>query len=306
MRVEHVAVGREVPPAAFRSKNSWVRSSRSSVTISGGPWHIGSYLPESHACIPHNRATARRDRDMCRGRRFAGQRPTGVTARSAVRPAQWARADRTHRRARCRGDVRRRLDPPRRGRPPGAVRRGAVAVAHPADAARAGHPGGARAQPGRLRLPSRRPPAHPAVPGPDRDRREPRGDRPADDAGLRQPAEPHRLARGARGLRRARAPRRCRRGRRPGRTSARADVGVVVRCCCCSSSASSPTRFGGGLGAALVGLVAGLGFALVSISSRLVPEITVSSVLTPRAPTRWPSAAASPSSCTRSPCSAVR
>jgi Ca2+/Na+ antiporter len=45
-------------------------------------------------------------------------------------------------------------------------------------------------------------------------------------------------------------------------------------------AAFAATRFDGGLGAALVGLVAGVGFALVSISSRLVPEIAFGTVLT--------------------------
>jgi drug/metabolite transporter (DMT)-like permease len=44
-------------------------------------------------------------------------------------------------------------------------------------------------------------------------------------------------------------------------------------------AALAATRFSGAVGAALVGLVAGVGFALVSVSSRLVPKIAVGEVL---------------------------
>jgi drug/metabolite transporter (DMT)-like permease len=40
------------------------------------------------------------------------------------------------------------------------------------------------------------------------------------------------------------------------------------------------TRFSGALGAALVGVVAGLGFALVSIAARLIPDIDATDVVT--------------------------
>ncbi|HSP38524.1 MAG TPA: hypothetical protein VLR26_12305 [Frankiaceae bacterium] len=63
-------------------------------------------------------------------------------------------------------------------------------------------------------------------------------------------------------------------------TSGRADVGAVAAVVLLFAAGYTAARIGGGLGAALVGLVAGLGFALVSISSRLIPEITPSSVLT--------------------------
>jgi drug/metabolite transporter (DMT)-like permease len=64
------------------------------------------------------------------------------------------------------------------------------------------------------------------------------------------------------------------------KSSSSGSVGVVVAVLLLIVLAFGSTRIGGGLGAALVGLVAGLGFALVSISSRLIPEITVSAVLT--------------------------
>lgn len=63
-------------------------------------------------------------------------------------------------------------------------------------------------------------------------------------------------------------------------SSSSGDLGVVVAVVLLFVAAFGATRIGGGLGAALVGLVSGLGFALVSISSRLVPEITLASVLT--------------------------
>src|ERR1700712_5763679 len=63
-------------------------------------------------------------------------------------------------------------------------------------------------------------------------------------------------------------------------TSTGADVGVIVAVVLLFAGGYSAAHVPGGLGAALVGLVAGLGFAIVSISSRLIPEITPSSVLT--------------------------
>lgn len=63
-------------------------------------------------------------------------------------------------------------------------------------------------------------------------------------------------------------------------SSGNGDIGVVVSVLLLFLAAFGATRFDGGLGAALIGLVSGLGFALVSISSRLVPEITISSALT--------------------------
>src|SRR4051794_27535034 len=58
------------------------------------------------------------------------------------------------------------------------------------------------------------------------------------------------------------------------------DLGVVAAVLLMVLAAYAATRFDGGLGAALIGLVAGVGFALVSISSRLVPEIALTTVLT--------------------------
>jgi drug/metabolite transporter (DMT)-like permease len=58
-----------------------------------------------------------------------------------------------------------------------------------------------------------------------------------------------------------------------------ADLAVVGAVVLLVVIAFGATRVGGGLGAAMVGLVAGIGFALVSISARLIPEITVTSVL---------------------------
>jgi drug/metabolite transporter (DMT)-like permease len=62
--------------------------------------------------------------------------------------------------------------------------------------------------------------------------------------------------------------------------SHRNDIGVVVALLLMVVAAFAATRFDGGLGAALVGLVSGLGFALVSISSRLIPEFVPTKVLT--------------------------
>jgi drug/metabolite transporter (DMT)-like permease len=62
--------------------------------------------------------------------------------------------------------------------------------------------------------------------------------------------------------------------------SAGRDLGIVAALGVLVVLAFVATRFGGGLGAALVGLVAGLGFALVSVASRLIPEITPASVAT--------------------------
>jgi drug/metabolite transporter (DMT)-like permease len=62
--------------------------------------------------------------------------------------------------------------------------------------------------------------------------------------------------------------------------SHRNDIGVVVALLVMVVAAFAATRFDGGLGAALVGLVSGLGFALVSISSRLIPEFAPTKVLT--------------------------
>jgi drug/metabolite transporter (DMT)-like permease len=59
-----------------------------------------------------------------------------------------------------------------------------------------------------------------------------------------------------------------------------ADVGVIVAVVLLFAAGYAAAHVGGGLGAALVGMVAGTGFAIVSISSRLIPEITPSSVLT--------------------------
>jgi drug/metabolite transporter (DMT)-like permease len=62
-------------------------------------------------------------------------------------------------------------------------------------------------------------------------------------------------------------------------TSTRGDIGVVIAVALLFVVGFASTRFSGGLGAALVGLVAGLGFALVSISSRLIPVIGLPDVL---------------------------
>lgn len=62
--------------------------------------------------------------------------------------------------------------------------------------------------------------------------------------------------------------------------SGRAEFGLGAAVLVLVLFAVAATRVAGGLGAALVGLVSGLGFALVSIASRLVPEITVGGVLT--------------------------
>jgi drug/metabolite transporter (DMT)-like permease len=62
--------------------------------------------------------------------------------------------------------------------------------------------------------------------------------------------------------------------------SGRADLGAVLALALLVLVGLAVTRVGGGLGAALVGLVAGLGFALVSISSRLIPELTPVTILT--------------------------
>jgi drug/metabolite transporter (DMT)-like permease len=59
-----------------------------------------------------------------------------------------------------------------------------------------------------------------------------------------------------------------------------ADIGVIVAVVLLFAAGYAAAHVGGGLGAALVGMVAGTGFAIVSISSRLIPEITPSSVLT--------------------------
>jgi drug/metabolite transporter (DMT)-like permease len=58
-----------------------------------------------------------------------------------------------------------------------------------------------------------------------------------------------------------------------------ADVLVITAVGALVVIAVLATRVHGGLGAALVGLVAGIGFALVSISARLIPEITLSSAV---------------------------
>jgi drug/metabolite transporter (DMT)-like permease len=62
--------------------------------------------------------------------------------------------------------------------------------------------------------------------------------------------------------------------------SGRADLGAVLALALIVVSGLAVTRIDGGLGAALVGLVAGLGFALVSIASRLIPELTPVTILT--------------------------
>jgi drug/metabolite transporter (DMT)-like permease len=62
--------------------------------------------------------------------------------------------------------------------------------------------------------------------------------------------------------------------------SDRADIGVIVAVVLLFVGGFAAARVAGGLGAALIGLVAGLGFAVVSISSRLIPEITPLSVVT--------------------------
>src|SRR3954470_4028073 len=58
------------------------------------------------------------------------------------------------------------------------------------------------------------------------------------------------------------------------------DTGLVLAVVLLVILAFLATRVPGDLGAALIGLVAGLGFALVSIAARLVPEITAYSVVT--------------------------
>jgi drug/metabolite transporter (DMT)-like permease len=65
-----------------------------------------------------------------------------------------------------------------------------------------------------------------------------------------------------------------------GKEPARGDTGLTVAVVLLVILAFLATRVPGDVGAALIGLVAGLGFALVSIAARLVPEITPYSVLT--------------------------
>jgi drug/metabolite transporter (DMT)-like permease len=62
--------------------------------------------------------------------------------------------------------------------------------------------------------------------------------------------------------------------------SGSAVVGLLVSVGLLVVVALAATQIGGSVGAALIGLVAGLGFALVSIAVRLVPEITLPSVIT--------------------------